>query len=50
MLRRALAPAFGSDVVEAALRWASIDGTLRAEALTVAELARLADGVLASRP
>ncbi|HXI60851.1 MAG TPA: 16S rRNA (adenine(1518)-N(6)/adenine(1519)-N(6))-dimethyltransferase RsmA [Polyangia bacterium] len=50
MLRRALAPAFGSEVVEAALRWASIDGTLRAEALTVAELARLADGVLASRP
>ena len=49
MLRRALAPAFGADIVEAALRQAGIEGTLRAETLTVAELGRVADGVLAAR-
>ncbi|HEX3699011.1 MAG TPA: 16S rRNA (adenine(1518)-N(6)/adenine(1519)-N(6))-dimethyltransferase RsmA [Polyangia bacterium] len=49
MLRRALAPAFGADVAEAALQQAGLDGTLRAEALTIAELARLADGMLAAR-
>jgi 16S rRNA (adenine1518-N6/adenine1519-N6)-dimethyltransferase len=49
MLRRALAPAFGAEVAEAALHQAGIDGTLRAEALTIAQLARLADGVLAAR-
>ncbi len=48
MLRRALAPAFGGEVAEAALRLAGIDGTLRAEALTVVELGRLADGVAAA--
>jgi 16S rRNA (adenine1518-N6/adenine1519-N6)-dimethyltransferase len=46
MLRRALAPAFGAAVAEQALAQAGIDGTLRAEALGVAELARLADSML----
>jgi 16S rRNA (adenine1518-N6/adenine1519-N6)-dimethyltransferase len=46
MLRRALAPAFGAAVAERALAAAGIDGTLRAEALGVAELARLADSML----
>ena len=49
MLRRALAPALGAGVAEAALRRAGIDGTLRAEALSIAELARLADAVAAER-
>ena len=49
MLRRALAPAFGAALVEAALQRAGIDGTLRAEALAIAELARLADAVAVAR-
>lgn len=44
MLRRALGDSFGDDITEQALARAGIDGTRRAEALTVAELARLADG------
>jgi 16S rRNA (adenine1518-N6/adenine1519-N6)-dimethyltransferase len=43
MLRRALEPAFGEAAVTAALAGAGIDGTLRAEALDVADFARLSD-------
>jgi 16S rRNA (adenine1518-N6/adenine1519-N6)-dimethyltransferase len=43
MLRGALAPAFGAEGAEAALVRAGIDGTLRAEALSVADFARLSD-------
>lgn len=43
MLRGALAPAFGAEGAEGALARAGIDGTLRAEALSVADFARLAD-------
>jgi 16S rRNA (adenine1518-N6/adenine1519-N6)-dimethyltransferase len=43
MLRGALAPAFGGGQAEAALARAGVDPTLRAEALSVADFARLAD-------
>ena len=45
MLRRALEPAFGEARVTAALVAAGIDGTRRAEELSVADFARLADGL-----
>jgi 16S rRNA (adenine1518-N6/adenine1519-N6)-dimethyltransferase len=45
MLRRALEPAFGEEAVTRALGAAGIDGTLRAERLSVPELARLADAL-----
>jgi len=43
MLRRALEPLAGSETVGRALVQAGIDGTRRAEELSVAEFARLAD-------
>jgi 16S rRNA (adenine1518-N6/adenine1519-N6)-dimethyltransferase len=49
MLRRALEPAFGEAAVTAALARASIDGTLRAEVLEVADFARLSDALHAVR-
>ena len=45
MLRRALEPGFGEDVVARALGAAGIDETLRAERLSVADFARLADAL-----
>jgi 16S rRNA (adenine1518-N6/adenine1519-N6)-dimethyltransferase len=45
MLRRALEPAFGEEAVTAALAAAAIDGTLRAERLSVADFARLSDAM-----
>jgi 16S rRNA (adenine1518-N6/adenine1519-N6)-dimethyltransferase len=45
MLRRALEPAFGEDAVTRALAAAGIDATLRAERLSVADFARLADAL-----
>ena len=45
MLRRALEPGFGEDVVARALAAAGIDETLRAERLSVADFARLADAL-----
>jgi 16S rRNA (adenine1518-N6/adenine1519-N6)-dimethyltransferase len=45
MLRRALAPAFGEPAVTRALADAGIDATLRAERLSVADFARLADAL-----
>ena len=49
MLRRALEPAFGDAAVARALAAASIDETLRAERLSVADFARLADAFDAER-
>ena len=49
MLRRALEPAFGDVAVARALAAASIDETLRAERLSVADFARLADAFEAER-
>jgi 16S rRNA (adenine1518-N6/adenine1519-N6)-dimethyltransferase len=49
MLRRALEPAFGEAPVMAALTAAGIDPTLRAECLSVADFARLADALLVER-
>jgi 16S rRNA (adenine1518-N6/adenine1519-N6)-dimethyltransferase len=49
MLRRALEPAFGEAAVARALAAASIDETLRAERLSVADFARLADALDAER-
>jgi 16S rRNA (adenine1518-N6/adenine1519-N6)-dimethyltransferase len=45
MLRRALQPAFGDARVSRALAAAGIDETLRAERLSVADFARLADAL-----
>jgi 16S rRNA A1518/A1519 N6-dimethyltransferase RsmA/KsgA/DIM1 with predicted DNA glycosylase/AP lyase activity len=45
-LRRALEPAFGEEAVARALAAAGIDETLRAERLSVADFARLADALL----
>jgi 16S rRNA (adenine1518-N6/adenine1519-N6)-dimethyltransferase len=45
MLRRALEPAFGETAVGRALAAAGIDATLRAERLSVADFARLADAL-----
>jgi 16S rRNA (adenine1518-N6/adenine1519-N6)-dimethyltransferase len=45
MLRGALAPAFGEAQARAALSAAGIDGTRRAESLSVPEFARLADAL-----
>ncbi|HVU51621.1 MAG TPA: 16S rRNA (adenine(1518)-N(6)/adenine(1519)-N(6))-dimethyltransferase RsmA [Polyangia bacterium] len=45
MLRRALEPAFGEAAVARALAAAGIDETLRAERLSVADFARLADAL-----
>jgi len=45
MLRRALEPAFGADGVARALAASGIDGTLRAERLSIADFARLADAL-----
>jgi 16S rRNA (adenine1518-N6/adenine1519-N6)-dimethyltransferase len=45
MLRRALEPAFGEEAVSRALAAAGIDETLRAERLSVADFARLADAL-----
>ena len=49
MLRRALEPGFGEDVVARALAAAGIDETLRAERLSVADFARLADALDVAR-
>jgi 16S rRNA (adenine1518-N6/adenine1519-N6)-dimethyltransferase len=49
MLRRALEPAFGADRAAAALAAASIAGTRRAEELSVAEFARLANALTDAR-
>ena len=49
MLRRALEPAFGEDDVARALAAAKIDATLRAERLSVADFARLADALADAR-
>jgi 16S rRNA (adenine1518-N6/adenine1519-N6)-dimethyltransferase len=49
MLRRALAPAFGDELVRAALARAGVDETRRAEELSVAELARLAVAIAEQR-
>jgi 16S rRNA (adenine1518-N6/adenine1519-N6)-dimethyltransferase len=49
MLRRALEPAFGDVAVSAALAAAGIDETLRAERLSVADFARLADALADAR-
>jgi 16S rRNA (adenine1518-N6/adenine1519-N6)-dimethyltransferase len=48
MLRRALEPAFGAPAVAAALERADIAGTLRAEALGVADFARLSNAMRAA--
>lgn len=45
MLRRSLEPAFGEEAVGRALAAAGIDETLRAERLSVADFARLADAL-----
>ena len=45
MLRRALEPAFGEAAIARALERAGIDETLRAERLSVADFARLADAL-----
>jgi 16S rRNA (adenine1518-N6/adenine1519-N6)-dimethyltransferase len=45
MLRRALEPAFGEQRVAQALAAAGIDGTRRAETLSIADFARLADAL-----
>jgi 16S rRNA (adenine1518-N6/adenine1519-N6)-dimethyltransferase len=49
MLRRALEPAFGAEPAALALAAAGIDGTLRAEQLSVADFARLADALESRR-
>ena len=49
MLRRALAAAFGDDAVGAALAASGIAGTKRAEQLSVADFARLADALADAR-
>lgn len=49
MLRRALEPAFGARAIAVALDAAGIAGTRRAEELSVAELARLANALLDAR-
>ena len=49
MLRRALGSAFGDVVAGAALAASGIDGTKRAEQLSVADFARLADALAAHR-
>jgi 16S rRNA (adenine1518-N6/adenine1519-N6)-dimethyltransferase len=49
MLRRALEPAFGAEAAGLALAAAGIDGTLRAEQLSVADFARLADALESRR-
>ena len=49
MLRRALEPGFGEGAVSRALAAAGIDETLRAERLSVADFARLADAFDAER-
>jgi 16S rRNA (adenine1518-N6/adenine1519-N6)-dimethyltransferase len=49
MLRRALEPGFGEEAVARALAAAGIDETLRAERLSVADFARLADALAAER-
>lgn len=49
MLRRALEPGFGEAAVGRALAAAGIDETLRAERLSVADFARLADALHAER-
>jgi 16S rRNA (adenine1518-N6/adenine1519-N6)-dimethyltransferase len=49
MLRRALEPAFGAAAAAAALESAGLDPTLRAERLSVADFARLADALEALR-
>jgi 16S rRNA (adenine1518-N6/adenine1519-N6)-dimethyltransferase len=46
MLRRALEPAFGDERVARALAAAGIDGTLRAERLSVGDFARLTDALV----
>lgn len=45
MLRGALAPAFGDERARAALEAAGVDGTRRAEELSVPEFARIADAL-----
>jgi 16S rRNA (adenine1518-N6/adenine1519-N6)-dimethyltransferase len=49
MLRRALPPAFGEEATARALAESAIAGTKRAEELSVAEFARLADALAAQR-
>jgi 16S rRNA (adenine1518-N6/adenine1519-N6)-dimethyltransferase len=49
MLRRSLASAFGETVATAALAASGIAGTRRAEELSVADFARLADGLADAR-
>jgi 16S rRNA (adenine1518-N6/adenine1519-N6)-dimethyltransferase len=49
MLRRALAPAFGEETTARALAESAIAGTKRAEELSVADFARLADNFAALR-
>jgi 16S rRNA (adenine1518-N6/adenine1519-N6)-dimethyltransferase len=49
MLRRALEPAFGAATAAAALDRAGIAGTLRAEALSVADFGRLTNALAAAR-
>jgi 16S rRNA (adenine1518-N6/adenine1519-N6)-dimethyltransferase len=49
MLRRALEPGFGEAAVARALAAAAIDETLRAERLSVADFARLADALFEHR-
>ncbi|HVZ74680.1 MAG TPA: 16S rRNA (adenine(1518)-N(6)/adenine(1519)-N(6))-dimethyltransferase RsmA [Polyangia bacterium] len=49
MLRRALEPAFGEAIVQRALAAADVDETLRAERLSVADFARIADAIVAER-
>ncbi len=44
MLRRALAAGFGEETTTAALATSGVAGTRRAEELSVADFARLADG------
>jgi 16S rRNA (adenine1518-N6/adenine1519-N6)-dimethyltransferase len=50
MLRGALAAAFGDEAVAAALAASGIDGTKRAEQLSVADFARLANALAEARP
>jgi 16S rRNA (adenine1518-N6/adenine1519-N6)-dimethyltransferase len=49
MLRRALEAGFGAEVVVRALTAAGIDGTLRAERLSVEDFARLSDALESAR-
>jgi 16S rRNA (adenine1518-N6/adenine1519-N6)-dimethyltransferase len=50
MLRGALGPSFGDEAVAAAFAASGVAGTRRAEELSVAEFARLADALAAARP